>query len=175
MNLSALGPGASAPSVVNVVIEIPAHQSQPVKYEVDKDSGALIVDRFMGTPMFYPCHYGFIPGTLGGDGDPLDVLLWSPYSLVPGCVIAARVVGVLEMDDESGEDLKILTVPDSKICPQLAHVQDLTDMPEDLLAKIQHFFEHYKDLEEGKWVQLRSYQPKDRAVQLVEESITTGT
>lgn len=175
MNLAAIGAGSKAPEVVNVVIEIPAHQSQPVKYEVDKDSGALVVDRFMATPMFYPCHYGFVPGTMSGDGDPIDVLVWSPYQLVPGCVIASRVVGMLEMDDESGEDLKIIAVPDSKICPQLAHVKDLADLPDDLLDRIKHFFENYKDLEKGKWVQVRSYQPRDKALDVMKQSIEKGS
>lgn len=171
MNLSAIGPGSQAPSVVNVVIEIPAHQAQPVKYEVDKDSGALFVDRFMATPMFYPCNYGFVPSTLSGDGDPIDVLVWSPYNLIPGCVIASRIVGVLEMDDESGEDLKLIAVPDHKVCPQLSHINDIQDLPQDLLNRIQHFFENYKDLEKGKWVKVRNYQSRDKALEIVRQSI----
>jgi inorganic pyrophosphatase len=175
MNLSALGPGRQAPHTVNVVIEIPAHQSQPVKYEVDKESGALVVDRFMATPMFYPCHYGFIPQTLGGDGDPIDVLVWSPYSLQAGCVISCRVVGMLEMTDESGEDMKIIAVPDSKICPQMSSIENLSDLPADLLSRIKHFFEHYKDLEPGKWVKITGFTPKDKALEIIRLSIIAAS
>jgi inorganic pyrophosphatase len=170
MQIEKIGPGQQAPAIVNVIIEIPA-MSQPIKYEVDKHSGAIFVDRFLSTPMFYPCNYGFIPGTLGGDGDPLDVLVWCPYSLSPGVVIASRIIGVLDMEDEAGEDYKLLAVPSNSISKAFNHLQDITDMPSEVLNQIQHFFEHYKDLEPKKWVKVREFKGKEYALELVKQGI----
>lgn len=162
MNLEKISPGRDVPNDVNVVIEIPAH-SGPVKYEVDKDSGALLVDRFMGTAMYYPCDYGFIPNTLSEDGDPVDVLVVSPVPLVHGAVIRCRPVGVLKMSDESGVDAKLLAVPVNKLSPLYVNVQTPQDLPPMLLAQIKHFFEHYKELEAGKWVKVEGWEGADSA------------
>ncbi|MFM8454629.1 MAG: inorganic diphosphatase [Gammaproteobacteria bacterium] len=150
---SQLQPGNNIPHDIHVIIEVPAH-SDPVKYEVDKKTGLLFVDRFMMTAMHYPCDYGYIPQTLGEDGDPLDVLVVSPFSLISGSVIQVRAVGALKMTDESGPDTKILTVPIPKLTSLYDHVQTIEDLPPLLLKQISHFFEHYKDLEEGKWVKV---------------------
>ncbi len=157
MNIEKISPGRDVPNDINVVIEIPAH-SGPVKYEVDKDSGALLVDRFMGTAMYYPCDYGFIPNTLSEDGDPVDVLVVSPVPLVHGAVIRCRPVGMLKMTDESGVDAKLLAVPVAKLSPLYTHVQTPQDLPPTLLAQIKHFFEHYKELEVGKWVKVEGWE-----------------
>lgn len=156
MNLDRVGPGKDIPNDFNVIIEIPAH-SDPVKYEVDKESGAMFVDRFMSTAMHYPCNYGYIPHTLSADGDPVDVLVATPYPLISGSVVRCRPVGVLKMTDESGDDAKVLAVPVSKLCSSYANVQGPDDMPKMLLNQIAHFFEHYKDLEEGKWVRVQGW------------------
>lgn len=171
MNLSAIKIPEPFTDTCYVVIEIPA-ESEPVKYEIDKDSGALVVDRFLKTPMFYPCHYGFIPQTLGGDGDPLDVLVWAPYKLIPGCVIKARMIGGLDMEDEAGEDVKLIAVPDSKISSEFQHIQTLNDLPAEILKKIIHFFEHYKDLEPNKWVKIRNTLSKEQAIELIKGSVS---
>ncbi len=146
-------PGDNAPEDINVVIEIPAY-SEPVKYEFDKESDMLIVDRFMSTAMQYPCNYGFVPNTLSEDGDPVDVLVPTPVSLKHGAVIKCRPVGVLKMTDESGVDAKILAVPVDKLTKIYSHVKSIDDLPELLLNQIKHFFEHYKDLEPNKWVKV---------------------
>lgn len=153
MSLNKVPSGANAPEEINVIIEIPAH-ADPVKYEVDKESGALFVDRFMATCMHYPTNYGYVPHTLSEDGDPVDVLVPSPFPLLAGSVIACRPVGVLKMTDESGTDAKILAVPLRKISPSYQGIRECSDLPELLLNQIQHFFEHYKDLEAGKWVRV---------------------
>ncbi|MCB1638129.1 MAG: inorganic diphosphatase, partial [Thiothrix sp.] len=153
MNIDNIAVGKNVPESVNVIIEIPA-QSDPVKYEVDKESGALMVDRFMSAPMFYPANYGFVPHTLSEDGDPVDVLVVTPAPLVHGCVIPARPVGVLQMEDESGVDAKIIAVPAGKLAPQYKDVVTYTQLPALLLDQIKHFFEHYKELEPGKWVKV---------------------
>ncbi len=153
MSLDRVDSGKDVPNNVNVIIEIPAH-SDPVKYEVDKDSGAVFVDRFMATAMFYPCNYGYVPHTLSEDGDPVDVLVVTPHALISGSVIRVRPVGVLKMTDESGVDAKVLAVPVTKLTDRYAHINDIDDMPKQLLAQISHFFEHYKDLEAGKWVKV---------------------
>ncbi len=145
--------GRDVPNDLNVIIEIPA-QSDPVKYEVDKESGALFVDRFMATAMFYPCNYGYVPSTLSEDGDPVDVLVVTPVPLISGAVIRCRPIGMLKMTDESGVDAKILAVPVDKLSPIYTKVQSPEDMPSLLLSQISHFFEHYKDLEPGKWVKV---------------------
>ncbi|WP_413111240.1 inorganic diphosphatase [Thaumasiovibrio sp. DFM-14] len=156
MSLNQVPAGKNLPEDIYVVIEIPAN-ADPIKYEVDKDSGAIFVDRFMSTPMFYPCNYGYVNHTLSLDGDPVDVLVPTPYPLVPGAVIRCRPVGVLKMTDESGEDAKVLAVPHSKISKEYDHIQDVTDLPELLKAQITHFFERYKELETGKWVKVEGW------------------
>lgn len=158
--------GLNVPNDIHVIIEIPAH-SEPVKYEVDKETGALHVDRFMTATMRYPCDYGYIPNTLAEDGDPLDALVVSPFPLLSGCIIRVRPIGMLKMIDESGDDAKILTVPVdelSKIYHNIHKPQDLFPL---LLDQIQHFFEHYKDLEEGKWVRVQGWGDRDAAKQMI--------
>ena len=156
MSINDIPAGKNIPDEINVIIEIPAN-SDPVKYEVDKDTGALMVDRFMATAMFYPCNYGYIPNTLSEDGDPLDVLVPTPYPLINGAVIKCRPVGVLKMEDESGIDAKLIAVPIDKLSVIYREVQEATDLPALLLQQIEHFFEHYKDLEKGKWVKVQGW------------------
>ncbi len=158
------------PNKFNVIIEIPANAGT-IKYEVDKDTQCLTVDRFMKTALQYPANYGYVPETLCGDGDPLDVLVLTPEPLVPGCVIEARPVGVLRMSDEAGQDAKLLALPTEKACPMFANMQELSDVPELVLEQIRHFFEHYKDLDEGKWVKLDGYGNKAEALAEVEDAI----
>ncbi len=165
MSLLNVTPGSKTPDVFNVIIEISAN-SDPVKYEVD-ETGAVFVDRFMGTAMHYPCNYGYVPQTLAADGDPVDVLVVTPFKLPPGVVIACRPLGILHMDDEAGGDSKIVAVPTEKICPMYKNVQKLEDLPELLIKQIQHFFEHYKDLEPGKWVRVKGWGGIDEAKQEV--------
>lgn len=153
MSLRKIGPGDNVPDSINVIIEIPSH-SDPVKYEVDKDSGALFVDRFMATAMYYPANYGYIPQTLSEDGDPVDVLVVTPVPLVSGSVIKCRPIGLLKMTDESGIDAKILAVPVQKVSALYNKVNSPEDVSPHLLESITHFFEHYKDLEPGKWVKV---------------------
>ncbi len=154
MAIDALTAGKNAPEEVNVVIEI-AQNAHPVKYEIDKETGMLTVDRFMNTAMFYPCNYGYVPHTLSDDGDPVDVLVWTPYPVQPGSMIRCRPVAMLAMSDEKGQDAKILAVPADKISNNLyADAIDLDDVPAYLKHQIAHFFEHYKDLEDGKWVRI---------------------
>ena len=170
MNLDRVGPGKKVPDEVNVIIEIPAH-SDPVKYEVDKETGAMFVDRFMNTAMHYPCNYGYIPHTLSEDGDPVDVLVVTPIPLISGSVIVCRVVGVLNMTDESGPDAKLLAVPVDKLCKLYCSVKTSEEMPPLLLDQIAHFFEHYKDLEEGKWVKVEGWADTEAARREILESI----
>ena len=153
MSLEKVTAGAKVPDEVNVVIEIPK-DAEPVKYEVDKASGAIFVDRVLSTPMRYPCNYGYVPQTLGGDGDPLDALVILPLPLVPGSVIRCVPVGVLKMTDEAGSDEKLIAVPLPKIFSGYAHVTDIEQVSQHWLERIGHFFEHYKDREQGKWVKL---------------------
>jgi inorganic pyrophosphatase len=153
MSLNDIPAGKNLPEEVNVVIEIPAH-ADPVKYEVDKDSGAMFVDRFMATCMHYPTNYGYVPNTLSEDGDPVDVLVMTPFPLLAGSVIRCRPIGVLNMTDESGKDAKVLAVPIDKLSTIYRKVQETEDAPELLLQQIEHFFSHYKDLEPGKWVKI---------------------
>ncbi|MBX9705539.1 MAG: inorganic diphosphatase [Gammaproteobacteria bacterium] len=153
MGLLKVKSGKDVPNEVNVVIEIPA-LSPPVKYEVDKESGAIFVDRFISTAMFYPCNYGYVPNTLSEDGDPVDVLVVTPIPLLAGSVIRARPVGMLKMTDESGVDAKIIAVPVSKLTKEYDNVKTHEDLSPGLLKQIEHFFEHYKDLEAGKWVKV---------------------
>lgn len=158
----------------NVIIEIPAH-SPGVKYEVDKDSGALLVDRFMSTTLSYPCHYGFIPNTLAQDGDPFDVLVCTSYPLMPGSVIACRVIGMLEMTDEAGVDHKALAVPASSVSKEYDDIHNYDDLPPLMLKQIKHFFEHYKDLEEGKWVKLEKFVGKEQALESIQSSVLNSS
>lgn len=170
MDISKLSPGKDAPRDINVVIEIP--QGSSVKYEVDKESGAIMVDRFLFTPMGYPTAYGFIPGTLAADGDPADALVITPDNIVPGSVIRARPIGMLVMEDESGQDEKIICVPHDKISHQFSKVEKIEDLPEILLKKIEHFFTHYKDLEPGKWVKMKGWANKEEAEKIIQKSIS---
>jgi len=170
MIIDNLAVGKDVPNNVNVIIEIPTNAS-PVKYEVDKDSGALMVDRFMSSPMFYPANYGFIPHTLADDGDPIDVLVVTPDPLVHGCVIAARPVGVLVMSDEGGGDVKIIAVPAGKLSREYDHIQNYTDLPALLVEQIEHFFEHYKRLEKDKWVKIDEWADADAAKKAILESV----
>lgn len=162
MSLLNVPAGKDLPEDIYVVIEIPAN-ADPIKYEVDKESGALFVDRFMSTAMFYPCNYGYINHTLSLDGDPVDVLVPTPYPLQPGSVIRCRPVGVLKMTDESGEDAKLVAVPHTKLSKEYDHINDVNDLPELLKAQITHFFEHYKDLEKGKWVKVDGWDNAEAA------------
>ncbi|MDR2032346.1 MAG: inorganic diphosphatase [Azoarcus sp.] len=153
MGLDIVKVGKDVPDDVNVIIEIPA-QADPIKFEVDKESGAIFVDRFMGTSMRYPLNYGYVPHTISGDGDPVDVLVVTPFPLFPGAVIRARPVGVLKMEDDGGVDAKVIAVPVSKLTPLYDKVKSVDDLPELLIKQTVHFFEHYKDLEPGKWVRI---------------------
>ena len=170
MSLNAVPAGKNAPDEINVIIEIPLN-GEPVKYEVDKDTGALFVDRILGTSMHYPCNYGYVNNTLCGDGDPLDVMVISRFGFAPGSVVRCRPVGVLNMTDESGEDAKVLAVPVEKISQMNKHIQTLADVPELLLKRISHFFEHYKDLEDGKWVKIDGWQDEQAARNEIVQSI----
>src|SRR5690349_7779251 len=156
MSLHNVTPGAKAPDEFNVIIEIPMN-ADPVKYEVDKESGAIFVDRFMSTAMHYPCNYGYVPQTLSDDGDPVDVLVITPFPLYPGVVVRCRAIGMLKMTDEAGGDAKLLAVPIDKILPIYSHWQKPEDINDLRLHQIQHFFEHYKDLEKGKWVKIEGW------------------
>ncbi|MET1255138.1 inorganic diphosphatase [Aliikangiella maris] len=170
MSLNKVPAGNNLPDEINVIIEIPAH-ADPVKYEVDKDSGAIFVDRFMATCMHYPTNYGYVPHTLSEDGDPVDVLVPTPFPLLAGSVIKCRPIGVLNMTDESGTDAKILAVPVRKLTPIYQGVEEYSDMPELLLNQIQHFFEHYKDLESGKWVRVDGWSNAEAAKQEIINSV----
>ncbi|MDD2884827.1 MAG: inorganic diphosphatase [Dechloromonas sp.] len=170
MSLNNVPSGKSLPDDFNVIIEISAN-SDPIKYEVDKDSGAVFVDRFMGTAMHYPCNYGYINHTIAGDGDPVDVLVVTPFSLPPGVVIRCRPLGMLAMEDEGGQDAKLLAVPVSKLTPLYNNVNTYEDMPELLCKQIAHFFEHYKDLEPGKWVKVVGWQGIEEAKKEVMEGV----
>jgi len=170
MDISKIPAGKNAPEEVNVVIEVPQH-ADPIKYELDKDSGAVFVDRFMHTAMHYPCNYGFVPNTLSDDGDPVDVLVVSDFALVPGSVIACRPVAVLQMEDEAGMDAKVLAVPITKLTPVYKDVNGPDDLPKFLLDQIEHFFEHYKDLEANKWVKVTGWADATTAKKEVMDSI----
>ena len=169
MALKLVGPGKSVPRLFNVIIEIPAH-SDPIKYEVDKETGALFVDRFMSTAMHYPCNYGYIPQTLSDDGDPVDVLLITPFPVAMGAVVRSRALGLLKMEDEAGNDSKILAVPVTKVLPTYKHLNEVRDINPDLLAQIKHFFLHYKDLEAGKKVLVKGWSNKQQTEREIERS-----
>jgi inorganic pyrophosphatase len=166
MSLHNVTPGPKAPEEFNVIIEIPMN-ADPIKYEVDEDTGALFVDRFMGTAMHYPTNYGYIPQTLADDGDPVDVLVITPVPLIPGVVVTCRPIGVLKMDDEAGGDNKLLAVPINKILSLYSQWNKPDDLNPMRLKSIQHFFEHYKDLEPGKWVKVKAWEDADSARQEV--------
>ena len=170
MNLDRVGSGRDLPRDFNVIIEIPMN-ADPVKYEVDKETGALFVDRFMGTAMHYPCNYGYIPHTLSSDGDPVDVLVITPFPLVVGVVVRCRPIGVLKMSDEAGGDEKLLAVPLDKILPWYKHWQKPEDINPERLSQIQHFFEHYKDLEAGKWVKIEGWGGPDEAADAIKAGV----
>jgi len=162
--------GKDVPNDVNVVIEIPSH-SDPVKYEVDKETGAMFVDRFMGTSMHYPCNYGYIPRTLSEDGDPTDVLVVTPNPVISGSVVRVRPLGMLEMTDEAGKDAKILAVPIDKLSGMYVSKHSVRDLPQALLDSIAHFFDHYKDLEPGKWVKIDGWVDVEEARREILDSI----
>ncbi|MEO5596902.1 MAG: inorganic diphosphatase [Lysobacteraceae bacterium] len=162
MGLDLVQTGRDVPNDINVVIEIPK-DAEPVKYEVDKATGAIFVDRVLSTPMRYPCNYGYIPHTLGGDGDPADVLVVIPMPLIPGSVIRCRPVGMLSMSDEAGADTKLLAVPIDSVFSGYSHIRDIDDVPQHWRDRIGHFFAHYKDLEQGKWVKIEGWQNADAA------------
>ena len=168
MDITKLNPGEKAPEQVNVVIEI--SQGSSIKYEIDKESGIMMVDRFLFTSMYYPFNYGFIPGTKAEDGDAVDILVLSSLPIATGCGIVARPIGMLEMEDEEGIDAKLIAVPPMKIDPMYGKLNDIADLDEDIKKKIHHFFNHYKELEPGKWIKTRDFLPKEKAY----ESIKNG-
>ena len=170
MRLDAIAVGQDPPHDINVIIEVPVG-GEPIKYEMDKASGTLFVDRFLYTPMRYPGNYGFVPHTLSADGDPIDVLVCNTRALIPGAVINCRPVGVLVMQDEGGGDEKILTVPSSKLTRRYDKIANYSDLPAISLEQIEHFFAHYKDLEPGKWVKIDHWGDKDEAQKLISEAI----
>ena len=170
MRIDAIAIGENPPDDVNVIIEVPLG-GQPIKYEMDKDAGMLVVDRFLYTPMAYPGNYGFVPHTLSEDGDPIDVLVINTRELVPGCLINVRPIGVLIMEDNAGQDEKIIAVPSHSLTKRYDHVHNHSDLPEITLQQIQHFFEHYKDLEPGKWVKIDDWHGADDARRLILEAI----
>ncbi len=172
MNIDRISIGENPPWDVNVIIEIP-FGGDPVKYEIDKDSGALFVDRFLPTAMYYPANYGFIPHTLAEDGDPVDALVIGRVPVIPGAIIRARPIGVLVMEDEAGLDEKILMVPVSDLKPYYDKVATYEDLPESLQHQISHFFQHYKDLEPGKWVKILRWEGPDMAAKLIEKGVNT--
>ncbi|WP_265569476.1 inorganic diphosphatase [Sphingomicrobium nitratireducens] len=170
MKLDLIPPGKNPPESLNVFIEVPIG-GEPVKYEFDKASETIFVDRILHTPMRYPCNYGFIPQTLCDDGDPLDCLVMSRWALLPGTVIAARPVGVLHLEDEAGGDEKLLAVPVTKVSPYYKDVEDYTDLPPIVVEQIEHFFTHYKDLEKEKWVRIGRWGGREDAYQVVRDAI----
>ena len=170
MDINAISIGKNPPEDVNVIIEVPLG-GEPIKYEMDKDAGTLVVDRFLYTPMFYPGNYGFIPHTRSGDGDPCDVLVANTRAIIPGAIISVRPVGVLVMEDDGGEDEKIIAVPSRKLTQRYNRIDNYTDLPEITVSQIQHFFEHYKDLEPGKWVKVVRWGDKAEAQRLILEGI----
>jgi inorganic pyrophosphatase len=170
MRIDAIAIGHNPPHDVNVIVEVPIG-GEPIKYEMDKAAGTLVVDRFLHTPMRYPGNYGFVPHTLSEDGDPIDVLVANTRPIVPGAVINVRPVGVLKMQDEAGGDEKVLAVPVPKLTKRYEHVNEYTDLPEITLQQVQHFFEHYKDLEPGKWVKVLGWGDAAEARRLIAEAI----
>jgi inorganic pyrophosphatase len=172
MNPSLIPTGKAPPHDINVVVEIP--EGSQVKYELDKETGAVVVDRFLFTPMAYPAAYGFIPGTIADDGDPTDALVLIPAPVVPGCVIRCRPIGVLLMEDEAGQDEKLVCVPHDKIHPFFSDIQSCDDLPKITRQQIEHFFSRYKDLEPGKWVKITGWGTKDQAAELIQKGIAAA-
>jgi inorganic pyrophosphatase len=170
VDINRLKPGANPPHEINVLIEVPL-RSDPIKYEYDKDTGFIFVDRYLYTTMFYPCNYGFIPQTLALDGDPVDVMVVGRMPVIPGAILRARPIGVLKMEDEAGMDEKVLAVPIDKITPINKNIRSYRDIPEIDLARIAHFFEHYKDLEPDKWVKVLGWDDAEEAKRLILEGI----
>lgn len=170
MRIEAISIGDNPPEDVNVIVEVPVG-GQPIKYEMDKEAGTLVVDRFLYTPMTYPGNYGFVPHTLSDDGDPIDVLICNTRQLMPGCVINVRPIGVLVMEDNSGQDEKIIAVPSPHLTRRYEDVKNYSDLPDITLKQIQHFFEHYKDLEPGKWVKIGDWMDSSAARRLITEAI----
>ena len=170
MRIDAISIGKNPPEDVNVIVEVPVG-GHPIKYEMDKDAGTLVVDRFLYTPMTYPGNYGFVPHTLSEDGDPIDVLIANTRPLVPGCVINVRPIGVLMMEDNSGKDEKIIAVPSPKLTLRYDKVKEYTDLPEITLKQIEHFFEHYKDLEPGKWVKIFGWKGSKEAGEFILDAV----
>ncbi|WP_409432896.1 inorganic diphosphatase [Litorimonas sp. RW-G-Af-16] len=173
MNIDKIIVGENPPFDVNVIIEVPLG-GEPIKYEMEKESGAMFVDRFLYTAMRYPCNYGFIPHTLSNDGDPTDVLVVGQRALMPGCVIRARPVGVLMMEDEAGIDEKIVAVPHNKLTGYYDNIKSYTDLPQVLQDRIPHFFNHYKDLEKDKWVKVLGWESAEKAGELIVEGIAAA-
>ncbi|MEO6509042.1 MAG: inorganic diphosphatase [Patescibacteria group bacterium] len=169
MDITKLSAGKNVPEEVNVIIEIP--QGSSIKYEVDKSSGVVMVDRFLFTAMFYPFNYGFVPQTMTDDGDPIDILVITSQPIAPGCGIAARPIGMLEMEDEEGIDTKIIAVPTEKIDPMYGKITRIEDLDDTIKQKIQHFFNHYKELEPGKWIKTRDFLPKEKAFEEIKKSM----
>src|SRR5690606_17225115 len=170
MRIEAISVGKNPPEDVNVLVEVPIG-GHPIKYELDKESGALVVDRFLYTPMAYPGNYGFVPHTLSDDGDPIDVLICNTRPLIPGCVINVRPIGVLVMEDNAGQDEKIIAVPSSHLTLRYENVHNYDDLPRITLDQVAHFFQHYKDLEPGKWVRICSWKGADEAKRLIVEAM----
>lgn len=170
MRIDAISIGKNPPHDVNVIIEVPIG-GEPIKYEMDKDAGTLVVDRFLYTPMRYPGNYGFVPHTLSDDGDPIDVLVANTRPIIPGAVINVKPIGVLRMEDDGGGDEKIIAVPSAKLTQRYSHVQNYTDLPDIGWKQIEHFFLHYKDLEPGKWVKLLGWGDANEAQRLIVEAI----
>ena len=170
MRIDAIPIGKDPPNDVNVIVEVPIG-GEPIKYEMDKAAGTLFVDRFLHTPMRYPGNYGFVPHTLSEDGDPIDVLVANTRPIVPGAVLNVRPVGVMKMEDDGGGDEKIIAVPSDKLTQRSLHVRNYTDLPRITIEQIQHFFEHYKDLEPGKWVKFIGWGDADEARRLIREAI----
>ena len=170
MDLNKIPVGENPPTDVNVVIEVPLG-GEPIKYEIDKPSGAMFVDRFLYTSMRYPCNYGFVPHTLSLDGDPIDVMVCNTRPLVPGCVINVRPIGVLVMEDDAGQDEKIISVPSPHLTRRYENIHEFSDLPEITLDQIEHFFEHYKDLEPTKWVKIGDWKDAEAARQMIIEAI----
>ena len=170
MRIEAISLGSNPPHEVNVVIEVPVG-GEPIKYEMDKEAGALVVDRFLYTPMRYPGNYGFVPHTLSPDGDPIDVLVCNTRTIVPGGIINCRPIGVMMMEDDGGGDEKIIAVPSSKISARYDRIRTVADLPPITKAQIEHFFQHYKDLEPNKWVKIVNWGDSDDAKRLIREAI----
>ncbi|MDR7033664.1 inorganic diphosphatase [Mesorhizobium sp. BE184] len=170
MRIEAIAIGKNPPDDVNVIVEVPVG-GEPIKYEMDKAAGALFVDRFLHTPMRYPGNYGFVPHTLSGDGDPIDVLVCNTRELIPGCIVNVRPIGVLIMEDNAGQDEKVIAVPSPHLTKRYEKVFNYTDLPQITLDQVTHFFEHYKDLEPGKWVKIAGWHDAAYAKKMIVEAI----